>query len=171
MYSLIVGLLLAQAPAAETSPSPEDLAFFETSVRPVLVEHCGKCHGATKQWASLRLDSREAFLKGGDSGPAIVPGKPDESLLIQAVRQTDAFCARLVELALLEPFEADVLPVGAGRKRVTGMWRVAEGKLRDLPGATLSQLMRTGYLSRIHAHLMSLDLFHRLLELDVARAT
>jgi len=89
----------------------------------------------------------------------------------QAVRQTDAFCARLVELALLEPFEADVLPVGAGRKRVTGMWRVAEGKLRDLPGATLSQLMRTGYLSRIHAHLMSLDLFHRLLELDVARAT
>ena len=89
MYSLIVGLLLAQAPAAETSPSPEDLAFFETSVRPVLVEHCGKCHGATKQWASLRLDSREAFLKGGDSGPAIVPGKPDESLLIQAVRQTD----------------------------------------------------------------------------------
>ncbi|MFN9372731.1 MAG: PSD1 and planctomycete cytochrome C domain-containing protein [Planctomycetaceae bacterium] len=89
MYTLIVGLLLAQAPAAEGAPSPEDLAFFETSVRPVLVEHCGKCHGATRQWASLRLDSRDAFLKGGDSGPAIVPGKPEESLLIQAVRQTD----------------------------------------------------------------------------------
>jgi cytochrome c553 len=89
MYSLIVAFLLAQAPVAEAAPNAEDLAFFETSVRPVLVEHCGKCHGATKQWASLRLDSRDAFLKGGDSGPAIVPGQPDESLLIQAVRQTD----------------------------------------------------------------------------------
>lgn len=88
----------------------------------------------------------------------------------QATRQTDAFCAKLVELALLEPFEADVNPVGAGRKRVTGMWRVAEGKLNGLPGTALSQLMQLGYLSRIHAHLMSLDLFHRLLELDVARA-
>jgi hypothetical protein len=89
MYSLIVGLLLAQAPAAELPPNPEELAFFETAVRPVLVEQCGRCHGATKQWAGLRLDSREAFLKGGDTGPAIVPGKPEESLLIQAVRQTD----------------------------------------------------------------------------------
>ncbi len=88
----------------------------------------------------------------------------------QATRQTDAFCAKLRELALLEPFEADVNPVGAGRKRVTGMWRVAEGKLNGLPGTALSHLMQLGYLSRIHAHLMSLDLFHRLLELDVARA-
>ena len=87
-----------------------------------------------------------------------------------ATRQTEAFCAELAALALLEPFEADVNPVGASRKRVTGMWRVAEGKLAGLPGAELSRLMRLGYLSRIHAHLMSLDLFHRLLELDVARA-
>ena len=88
----------------------------------------------------------------------------------QATRETDAFCAKLAELGLLEAFEADVLPTGAGRKRVTGMWRVAEARLNGLPGAVVSQLMRTGYLSRIHAHLMSLDLFHRLLELDVARA-
>lgn len=88
----------------------------------------------------------------------------------QATRQTDAFCAKLRELGLLEPFEADVNPVGAGRKRVTGMWRVAEGKLNGLPGTALSALMQLGYLSRIHAHLLSLDLFHRLLELDVARA-
>ncbi len=60
--------------------------FFEKEVRPLLVENCGKCHGATKQWADLRLDSREALLKGGENGPAIVPGKPDESRLIQAVR-------------------------------------------------------------------------------------
>ena len=66
-----------------------DLAFFESNVRPVLVEHCHKCHGPTKQWAGLRLDSREAILKGGDSGPAIVAEKPDASLLIRAVRHVD----------------------------------------------------------------------------------
>src|SRR6185503_8440330 len=58
-------------------------------VRPVLVENCQKCHGPAKQWNGLRLDSREALLRGGDSGPAIVPGKPDESRLIRAVRHTD----------------------------------------------------------------------------------
>ena len=65
----------------------DDVRFFETDVRPVLVEHCQKCHGPKKQEAGLRLDSRQATLNGGDSGPAIVPGKPDESRLIAAVRQ------------------------------------------------------------------------------------
>ncbi len=66
----------------------EGVQFFESKVRPLLVEHCQKCHGPKKQEGSLRLDSREATLKGGDSGPALVPGKPDESLLIGAVRHT-----------------------------------------------------------------------------------
>jgi hypothetical protein len=66
----------------------EDVRFFETDVRPVLVEHCQRCHGPKKQEAGLRLDSRQAALAGGDNGPAIVPGKPDDSLLIGAVRQT-----------------------------------------------------------------------------------
>ncbi len=66
----------------------EDLRFFEANVRPVLVEHCQRCHGPKKQEAGLRLDSRQALLSGGDNGPAIVPGKPEESLLIGAVRQT-----------------------------------------------------------------------------------
>ncbi|HEY1786208.1 MAG TPA: DUF1549 domain-containing protein, partial [Pirellulales bacterium] len=65
----------------------EDLRFFETDVRPVLVEHCHKCHGPKKQEAGLRLDSQEAALKGGDNGPVIVPGKPDESLLVAAIRR------------------------------------------------------------------------------------
>lgn len=67
----------------------EHLQQFETRVRPILEEHCLKCHGGAKQWAGLRLDSREAILKGGDSGPAAVVGKPDESLLIRAVRHDD----------------------------------------------------------------------------------
>ncbi len=63
----------------------ESVEFFEARVRPILAEKCLKCHGPEKQSSSLRLDSRAAVLKGGDSGPAAVPGKPGESLLVQAV--------------------------------------------------------------------------------------
>jgi hypothetical protein len=60
--------------------------FFESSVRPVLVEHCYECHSGVNSKGGLLLDSRRGWEMGGDSGPAIVPGRPDESLLIQAVR-------------------------------------------------------------------------------------
>jgi mono/diheme cytochrome c family protein len=60
--------------------------FFETKIRPLLAEHCHTCHGPTKQKGGLRLDSRAAILKGGESGPALFPDKPDESRIIQAVR-------------------------------------------------------------------------------------
>ena len=81
----------AQAPGATEAPSPQHLAFFETRIRPVLAEHCYECHSAraTKLKANLRLDSRAALLAGGDSGPAIVPGDPDHSRLVHAVRYTD----------------------------------------------------------------------------------
>jgi hypothetical protein len=62
--------------------------IFETKVRPVLVESCVKCHGAGKQSSGLRLDSREAALEGGLNGPAVVPGEPEKSLLVRAVRRT-----------------------------------------------------------------------------------
>ncbi|WP_010584665.1 PSD1 and planctomycete cytochrome C domain-containing protein [Schlesneria paludicola] len=68
--------------------SQADVEFFESSVRPLLVDICGSCHGATKQWAGLRLDSRAHILAGGDSGPAVVPGDLEKSLLISAVRRT-----------------------------------------------------------------------------------
>ena len=67
-------------------PTPEQIQFFESQIRPVLVENCNGCHSATKIKAGLRLDSRTAALTGGESGPSIVPGKPDESPLIAAVR-------------------------------------------------------------------------------------
>ena len=72
-------------------PTAEQLEFFENKVRPVLVTHCYSCHSAeaSKLKAGLRLDSRAAILKGGDTGPAVVPGQPDESLLIQSVRYKD----------------------------------------------------------------------------------
>jgi len=59
--------------------------FFEQNVRPLLAQNCYSCHGDRKQKGGLRLDSLESILKGGDSGPAVVPGKPEESLLVEAI--------------------------------------------------------------------------------------
>ncbi len=74
----------------ESRLSEEDRTFFESRVRPLLAKHCYACHsGKTKiLQGGLRLDSRAALLKGGDTGPAIVPGEPDKSPLIEAVRFT-----------------------------------------------------------------------------------
>src|SRR5438105_2667965 len=63
--------------------------FFEKRVRPVLAENCFECHGPGKQENELRLDSRAAMLKGGSTGPAIVPNNPKESLLITALHYAD----------------------------------------------------------------------------------
>ena len=65
----------------------EATAFFESRIRPVLVEHCYKCHSgrAKSPKGGLRVDSREALLRGGENGPAVVPGKPDDSLLVKAL--------------------------------------------------------------------------------------
>ena len=52
----------------------EAVDLFERHVRPLFVDRCQKCHGDAKQWASLRLDSLQGILDGGDSGPAVVPG-------------------------------------------------------------------------------------------------
>ncbi len=80
----------ARKRAAAAAFPAESIEFFEARVGPVLVGKCFKCHGEKKQSNGLRLDSREAALKGGDTGPALVAGKPDESLLVQAVAQTHA---------------------------------------------------------------------------------
>lgn len=87
MASATMALLVFRATAA----SPEvGVEFFEKSIRPVLIQHCYECHSASaaangKQQAGLMLDSKQGFLQGGESGPAVVPGKPQESLLISAL--------------------------------------------------------------------------------------
>jgi hypothetical protein len=73
------------APKGQTTPTDAD-AFFESKIRPVLQGTCFKCHGGEKVRGGLRVNSRSALLKGGESGPAIVPGDPAKSLLIQAIR-------------------------------------------------------------------------------------
>src|SRR5229473_1649854 len=82
---LVTGVLPVSADEVK-SPDAKAIEFFESKVRPVLVARCVSCHGASQQFSSLRLDSREALLRGGNRGPAIVPGDAQLSLLAKAVR-------------------------------------------------------------------------------------
>lgn len=81
--------MVSNVRAADRAPGADEIRFFETRIRPVLAEQCFSCHGPKRQRADLRLDSAEAFRKGGSSGALIVSGKPDESLLLRAVRHAE----------------------------------------------------------------------------------
>src|SRR4051812_1590457 len=85
---LVLPVAVASAAQQAVATAPQSAEFFETRIRPVLASNCYECHTEQRN-GGLRLDSRDALLKGGRRGPAIVPGDPDKSLLIQAVRQTD----------------------------------------------------------------------------------
>ena len=81
----LTGRLRASGAADQAASTGND--FFETEIRPLLVARCYKCHGDNKPKSGLRLTSRSAILQGGETGPAAIPGKPDDSRLIRAVRQ------------------------------------------------------------------------------------
>src|SRR5688572_30396090 len=88
-----LALCLTIALAGEVrAQAPADLEFFEKRVRPILFERCFSCHSAQakKLRGGLLLDSHAGLLKGGDTGPAVVPGDPEKSLLVKAIRYTDA---------------------------------------------------------------------------------
>jgi len=78
--------LMAQA--AEKAATPEQIAFFEKNIRPVLVKECYSCHAATakKIRGGLKLDTRAGMRAGGETGPAVVPGDATRSLIIKAAR-------------------------------------------------------------------------------------
>jgi len=84
-------MLAAVAAAPPAQPAAGQAQFFENKVRPILVNNCYKCHSsqAEKLKGGLSLEFKESILKGGENGPAIVPGDPERSLLIKAVRYTD----------------------------------------------------------------------------------
>ncbi len=86
-FALLLTLASRAIAAAPAFPAA-DLEFFENRIRPLLAERCYECHsaGAKKVKGGLHLDSREALLKGGETRPAIVPGQPEKSLLLEAVR-------------------------------------------------------------------------------------
>jgi mono/diheme cytochrome c family protein len=94
LFAMRLGFLLGMAvcfrsAAQPLTPAQDD--FFENKIRPILINDCYNCHSqrAPKIRGGLTLDTREGWLKGGDTGPAIVPGDPEKSLLIKAVRYTD----------------------------------------------------------------------------------
>jgi hypothetical protein len=91
MLFVAVAVRADDKPPVPEKPTPEGVEFFEKRIRPVLVKHCYECHSADakKLKGELLLDTREGVLKGGSTGPAVVPGQPDKSLLIKAVRHED----------------------------------------------------------------------------------
>lgn len=81
-------VLFLVGPSFAAEPDQAGIDFFETKIRPVLATHCQECHSATSKAlkGGLQLDHRDGLLKGGDSGPAIVPEQPDNSLLVKALK-------------------------------------------------------------------------------------
>jgi hypothetical protein len=135
-------LTLAVLPAAAADLPKEHIEYFETKVRPLLSEHCYQCHSAAagKTKGGLTLDTKAGWEKGGESGAAIVPGDPDKSLMIRAVRYTDDDMQMPPRGEKLEAAEVAVLEewvrMGAPDPR-TG-----EAKAVGGAGAGLSEAMR-----------------------------
>ena len=81
---------ISAAPQDTSSPDKAKQAFFQQKVQPILSAHCYDCHSAsTRSAGGLRVDDARALLEGGKTGPAIVPGRPDDSLLLQRILMTD----------------------------------------------------------------------------------
>lgn len=89
--SLLALVLIDPSIADDKEPSPQELEFFEQKIRPVLVKHCYKCHSdkTEEPGGGLLLDTRENARSGGESGPAVVPGELEDSLIISAIEYVD----------------------------------------------------------------------------------
>jgi mono/diheme cytochrome c family protein len=131
----VVGLsLLASVHAEEVDPKAA--TFFESKIRPLLVEQCHECHGEKKQKGGLRLDSLAGVLRGGESGPAVVPAAPQKSLLIKAVSYKDNDLQMPPKKKLGDRQMAELAQwvlMGApwpGAEKVAGAARPVEGGMR-----------------------------------------
>ncbi|MCU0878530.1 MAG: PSD1 and planctomycete cytochrome C domain-containing protein [Pirellulaceae bacterium] len=150
---VLCGAASSRAEEATTAAAAEEL--FERQVRPLLVEACQKCHGPDKQESDFRVDSRKALLRGGYTGPAIVPGKPAESLLLAAVRHEGDFAmppkTKLPDdkIAALEswiklgaPWPASAATTAASDARAKSHW--AFQPIRDPPVPEVAPLAAVG---------------------------
>ena len=114
-YYLLVLSISVLTSSLARSQSADD-TFFEKNVRPVLVERCQSCHGPDKQKSGLRVDSLAALLKGGESGPALIPGKPSESLLCQVIDQGEPYAMPPKEKLRKEQIQSIAAWVKAGAR-------------------------------------------------------
>ncbi len=131
----VMAVASAFAAPVESTHTPEKIDFFEKKIRPILVSHCYNCHSAdTKPAGGLRVDDRVGLLRGGDSGPAVVPGDPENSWLLKRVRLSDPKRRMPKEGALLDETEiadlsawirdgvawpAESIPAGLGHSETT----------------------------------------------------
>jgi mono/diheme cytochrome c family protein len=135
----VVSVMLPAVSFAAAPPAADELEFFESKIRPLFAEHCYSCHSAgEKIKGGLRLDAPHLLSKGGDSGPALAPGKPDDSLLIKAVRYTDEALQMppndkklaAEQIALLEAWVKMGAPVPAQSDAPRLMTEVAEARAK-----------------------------------------
>ena len=141
--SVAGSLLLLAGVSAEDKPTPTQVTFFEEKIRPVLASKCYKCHSerAQKVKGDLLLDSRAAILKGGEEGPSVTVGKPDESLLILALRHQDGLempPKEKLPVAVVADFakwiaEGAYFPEGVASKTEKDWWELVD-RNKILPG-------------------------------------
>ena len=144
---LLVSSALAQGPVQRER---EEVRFFESRIRPVLIEHCYDCHNgeAAEPGGGLLVDSREGLLRGGVSGPAIVAGRPESSLLLAALRHSEPKLAmpppdagdkltdqviadfeRWIRRGAVDPRDEETpAPVGDAESRAWWAWQPIEAK-------------------------------------------
>lgn len=135
LFLLMTFVSCAMLRAAEPVDDAEAVKFFESKIRPVLVARCLKCHGEAQQKGKLRLDSREAVLKGGESGEIVVSGNPAESLLIEAINRTG------LEMPPDAPLKDNEIAALTEWVRRGLPWPTVEGKSRvlELGGKTFTE--------------------------------
>lgn len=139
-------LFCSPATADESQHSSEQLQFFETRIRPLLHARCVKCHGENQQKGELRLDSLESLLKGGESGPAAIAGKADDSLMLEAVRY-ESF-----EMPPEKPLSAEEVEDLERWIADGAAWPVVDGKSVRLSGAAFSEEERNFWSLQPVAH-------------------
>ena len=107
----VLSSLGTQYSFADEKPSAEQIQFFESKVRPIFVDHCYECHSATADEveAELLLDSKWGWMTGGESGPAIIPGNLEDSLVIDAVRYEENKVTAMPPRSKLSDQEIEIL--------------------------------------------------------------
>ncbi len=148
----------AAEPISPPAATPEGVEFFEKRIRPLLVQHCYACHSAKAEnlQGGLWLDSRAGVLKGGETSAALVPGKPDESLLIKAVRYEDlemppkaklkdteiADLVAWVKMGAPDPRTQATPPTASANARTTAFWSFQPVQDSPLPAVNDTALSK-----------------------------
>ena len=89
LLSAVLAAALTMKTSAQAAPKPSSPEFFTARVAPILQANCAECHQGSHHRGGLSMNNKESLLKGGEDGPVIVPGHPEQSLLVKLIRQTD----------------------------------------------------------------------------------